>query len=249
MIALLLITGLAWSEPEEAPAEVPPDSDLPSALDGLLSSDEPGQRIIRTEEGSSETTGAWYVWPMTMSSFYPHPNEDEKSFRSNYLGVNAGRRWYSIGGSSGYSLDVGTSALFPMGPRTRGRMLKAYVLGGPRTRYLSVMVGPLLASNELHLEGASSLSQASFWGASAQIMSDLGPVTLMVGAEPVWKLGGERSGAKWASLELPGFGDEMVYTVGVSVSVHKHWRMQVGERLWLSEIGPYRSVFLGVTIQ
>ncbi|NCG18950.1 MAG: hypothetical protein GWP91_08060 [Rhodobacterales bacterium] len=249
-LSLFLIARLAWADPlEKPPAEVPPESELPSALDGLLTSDEPGQRIIRNEEGPSETTGAWYVWPMSLSSFYPHPNADEKNFRSEYLGANVGRRWYSIGGSLGYSLDVGTSALFPLGPRTRGRMLKTYVLGGPRTRYFSVMVGPLLASNELHLDGAGGLSLASFWGASAQIMSDLGPVTLMVGAEPVWKLGGERNGADWATLQLPGFADELVYTAGVSMSVHKFWRIQVGERLWLSEIGPYRSVFLGVSIQ
>lgn len=244
MLWCLLLCGLALAEPDVAT----PDDDLPSALDGLLSSDEPGRRLIRSEEGASKTTGAWFVWPLSLSTQYPHPGA-EKNYRSNYLGVSVGRRWYSIGGGNGYSLEASASALFPLGPRTHGRMLTTSVLGGPRSRYLSLLAGPLLASNELHLDGAGGLESAAFAGGRLQLMSDLGPLTLMVGGEPVWRLIGNRDSADWTALSWPGFGDEMTWLAGVSVSVHRHWRVQAGERLWLSDLGAYHGLMFGVGIQ
>jgi len=243
LLAASLAVGPAFADDTEEPEE-----DVPSALDGLLSTDEPGRRITRFATDEPKSTGAWFVWPVSSGSRYVGPPR-EKIYQSNFLGASVGRRWYAIGGKMRYFVEGAVSAEFPLGPRTHGRMLRAYVLAGPRSRYLSLMVGPVLAHNELHLDRAADLEPAEFVGARGMLLTDLGIVTLYAGIEPLWTVHGNRPSAPYTELFLPGFGDEFSYFAGASVGVGPHWRVQAGMRFWMSHIGLYQQPILGIGIQ
>ena len=227
----------------------PSDSDeVPSALDGLLSSDEPGRRVTHFNSEESKGTGAWFVWPIGATSYYPGPPQ-ERTYQSNFLGLSVGRRWYAIGGKIRYSVESAVSGEFPLGPRTHGRMLRAYILGGPRSRYLSVVAGPVVAHNALRLDRAAHLAPALFVGAQAMVLTDLGVITLYAGLEPLWQARGDRPAADYDALWLPGFGDEFSYLGGASIAVGAHWRVLLGDRIWLSSIGAYHHPTVGFSIQ
>ncbi len=237
VLLALLVTGTALAE-----------DDVPSALDGLISSDEPGRRITRFGTEKPTSTGAWFVWPVSSASHYVGPPR-EKTYSSNFLGMAVGRRWYAIGGKVRYFVEGAVAGEFPLGPRTHGRMLRTYVLAGPRARYLSVLVGPALVHNELHLDRAADLEAALFVGSRVLVLTDLGLITLYAGIEPLWRLHGDRPSATYADLFLPGFGDEFSYLGGISVGLGRHWRVLAGDRIWLSSIGVYQQPTIGVSIQ
>ena len=239
---ICLLIGASWgAEPDEPP-------EIPSALDGLLTTDEPGRRVTGHVTESPRSTGAWFVWPLASSSYFRGP-PTERAYRSNFLGATLGRRWYAIGGPMRFSVETAVSGEFPLGPRTRGRLLRFYTLAGPRSRLLSLLVGPVLTHNALHLERAGQLPPALHLGAQALLQTDLGALTLFAGIEPVWLVHGTRPVADYPTLWLPGFGDEFSYLGGVSIAVGRHWRVLLGDRIWLSSIGTVHLPTLGSTVQ
>jgi hypothetical protein len=252
-LALLALAGAALISPlyglaTEAEDEDEDEDEIPSAIDGLLSSEEPGRRITAVGEHQSRRTGSWFVWPTASSSYFPNPTSGP-AFRSNFLGGTAGRRWYAIAGPLRYSIEAALSAEFPLGPRTHGRLARAYVLGGPRSRYLSLLLGPVLSHNELHLDAAADLGPALFAGGEVLLLSDLGLVTLHAGIEPLWRIRGDRPPTAYDRLGLPGFGDEFSYVLGATCGLGPHWRLLAGDRIWLSSIGVYHHPSIGLGIQ
>ena len=227
----------------------PPDVDVPSALDGLISSDQPGRRIAEFDDDGGHPTASWILWPITASSYLPSPTERERAYRSTYLGFTAGRRWYKLGANPGYTIEAAFSALFPLGPRTRGRELRLSVVGGPRTKILSLQVGPVLLSNELHFQNGGDLSDAVLAGGRAVLMTDLGPAALFLGIEPVWTLRGHRSPTDWSDTWMIGVGDETSWLAGAVVPIMRHVSLMAGDTLWVSSLGAYHHYLIGVTLR
>lgn len=225
---MIVLCAVAWAE--EPPAEAAPapdpapevielsaDTPVDSALDGF---DDAAREVALQGDGvlldeflpQGLVRGRFFVRPLVALAWLEPGSGEGRS--AAQLGVTLGHHWWVMGDRP---ITVGgetrLEASAPVGAAS-GRRLALSTRGGPWFGPIGLRVGPSVRWDREQW-GTEVLEDAGLVGAGASLTADLGPVTGWIGAEPAWRVWGERPAV--ADGALPVLGDETTFDAGLGV--------------------------------